>query len=128
VQNDFRAYGTFDANCVLSCVKISTSLKGPSFHLSLVTLEYQQTRPKRFLSRWYVWRKQCTNLAPKQTLSPYERSEIPHDPSHLGAPSGASKMISEPTVRSTQIMHLSCVKISTISERTETSFHLSLVT
>jgi hypothetical protein len=27
-------------------------------------------------------------------------------------------------VRSTQTVHLSCVKMSTISERTETSFHL----
>jgi hypothetical protein len=31
-------------------------------------------------------------------------------------------------VHSTQTVHLSCVKISTISKRTETSFHLSLVT
>ena len=40
-----------------------------------------------------------------------ERSEIPLDPRHLGVPSGASKMISEPMVRSTQTMHLSCIKI-----------------
>ena len=31
-------------------------------------------------------------------------------------PSGVSKMISEPMVRSTQTMQLSCVKISTISK------------
>ena len=31
-------------------------------------------------------------------------------------------------VRSTQTVHQYCVKISTISKRTETSFHLSLVT
>jgi hypothetical protein len=36
-------------------------------------------------------------------------------PRHLGVPSTASKMISEPVVHSAQIMHLSCVKISTIS-------------
>ena len=35
-------------------------------------------------------------------------------------------MISEPMVRSTQTVHLSCVKISTISERNKISFHLSL--
>jgi hypothetical protein len=31
-------------------------------------------------------------------------------------------------VRSAQFVHLSCVKISTISKRTETSFHLGLIT
>jgi hypothetical protein len=37
-------------------------------------------------------------------------------------------MISEPTVRLSQTAHLSCVKISTISKRTQTSLNLSLVT
>jgi hypothetical protein len=55
-------------------------------------------------------------------------NEIPHDPCHLGVPSGASKMISEPVVRSAQTVHLSCVRISTISKRTESCFHLSLIT
>ena len=50
-----------------------------------------------------------------------ERSEIPHDPSHLGVPSGVSKMIFEPMVHSTQTMQLSCVKISTISKWVELS-------
>jgi hypothetical protein len=49
------------------------------------------------------------------------RSEIPNDPCDLGAPSGASKMISEPMVRSTQTVHISCVKISNISEWTKLS-------
>jgi hypothetical protein len=35
-------------------------------------------------------------------------------------------MISDPMVRLAQTVHLSCVKISTISKQTETSFHLSL--
>jgi hypothetical protein len=55
------------------------------------------------------------------------RNEIPHDPSHLVVTSRASKMISEPVVCSAQSVHLSCFKISTISKRTESSFHLSLV-
>jgi hypothetical protein len=55
-------------------------------------------------------------------------NNIPHDPRHHGVPSGASKIISEAMVRLAQIVHLSCVKISTISKRTEWSFHLSLVT
>jgi hypothetical protein len=37
-------------------------------------------------------------------------------------------MIFEPLVRSMQTVHLSCIKITTISKWTEPSFHLSLVT
>jgi hypothetical protein len=55
-------------------------------------------------------------------------NKILHDPHHLGVPLGASKMISKPTVRLTQTMHLSWIKITIVSKRTETSFHLSLVT
>jgi hypothetical protein len=55
-------------------------------------------------------------------------NEIAHDPHHLGVPSGASKMTSELMIRSAQTMHLSCVRISNISKRTESSFHLSPVT
>ena len=68
--------------------------------------------PKQFLSIWYVWRKPCTYLTLTLTPSPNGPNEIPHDPRHLGVPSGASKMISEPMVRSTQTVHLSCVKIA----------------
>jgi hypothetical protein len=41
---------------------------------------------------------------------------------------GASKMVFEPMVRSSQTVLLSCVKISTISKCTETSFQLTIVT
>jgi hypothetical protein len=56
------------------------------------------------------------------------QNEIPHEPRHLGVPSGASKTISKAVVRSAQTVHISCVKISTCFERSESSFHLSLVT
>ena len=46
-----------------------------------------------------------------------DQNEIPYDPHHLGVPSGASKMIYEPTLRSTQTVLPDCVKISTISEK-----------
>jgi len=72
--------------------------------------------------------KPCTYLALTLTTSPNGPNEIPHAPCHLGVPSGASKMISEPMVRSAQTVHRSCVKISTISKWTEMSFQLSLVT
>jgi hypothetical protein len=50
------------------------------------------------------------------------KEEISDDKRHVGVPSGASKMIFEHMVRSTQTMHLSCTKISTISKQTELSF------
>jgi hypothetical protein len=54
--------------------------------------------------------------------------KILHDSRHLGVASGAPKTISELTVHSTQTVQLSCTKLSTVSKRTEMSFHLSLVT
>jgi hypothetical protein len=66
----------------------------------------------------------CSNTKTLQT----DRNEILHDPGHLGVLSGVSKVILEPMVRSGQTVHLSCVKNSTVSERIETSIHLSLVT
>jgi hypothetical protein len=48
-----------------------------------------------------------------------ERREIPHDPRHVGVPSGASKMIFELMLCLTQTVHLLCVKISTISKQTQ---------
>jgi hypothetical protein len=50
-----------------------------------------------------------------------ERCEIAYEPRHSGVLLGESKMISKPMVRSTQIVRISCVKISTISKRTELS-------
>ena len=69
-------------------------------------------RPKRYLSLWYVWRKPCTYLALTLTPSPNGPNEIPHDPRHLEVPSGTSKMISEPMVRSVKTVHISCIKIT----------------
>jgi hypothetical protein len=56
------------------------------------------------------------------------QNEILDDPHNLGVPSAASKMVSVAMVRLAQTVHLSCVKISTISKQTEMSFHLSLAT
>ena len=55
-----------------------------------------------------------------------DRNKIPLETHHLGVPSGASKMISEPC--SAQTMHLSCTSTNTIFKRTETSFHLIPIT
>jgi hypothetical protein len=67
----------------------------------------------------------CTET---KTLYPIVPNEILHDPRHLGVPSGPSKMISEQSVHSAQTVHLSRIKISTVSKQTKTSFSLSLVT
>jgi hypothetical protein len=67
----------------------------------------------------------CTET---NTMSKKDRNEILHDPRHLGVPSGASKMISEPVVQFAQIVRLSCTEPNTISKQIETSFHLSLIT
>jgi hypothetical protein len=55
-------------------------------------------------------------------------NELPLDPRHEGVPLGVSKMISEPMVCSTQIVHLSCAEINTISKQTQTSFPLTHIT
>jgi hypothetical protein len=114
----------------LSYVKISTISKRTqtSFHLSLVTKEYHLVRPKWFLSQRYIWCKPCSYIAPALTLSPNEPKRVSTWPTHLGLPSAAFKIIFEPMVHLAQTAHLSYVKTSTISKRTQTSFHLSLVT
>jgi hypothetical protein len=74
---------------------------------------------KQFLILWHVWCKQCTNLIPTVTPSPNGPKWDLTWPTHVGVPLGASKMIYEPMVCSTQTVHLSCIKIRTISKRTE---------
>ena len=75
-------------------------------------------RPKRYLSLWYVLRKPCTYLLSTLTPSPNVPNEIPHDPRHLGVPSGASKTLSEPMVRLAQTVHQSYINTN-ISKWTE---------
>jgi len=74
----------------------------------------------------------CANLAPilhrnSHCLQSY-RSKITYDTRHLGVPSCASRLISKHLVCSMQTVHLSCIKITTISKQTEPSIHLSSFT
>jgi len=110
----------------LPCIRISTisKLTEPSFHLSLFTQEYQIVRPKWFPRLWCIRRKLCTYLALKLTISKTNRSKIPYETRHLGVPLGASKFFSKHMVCSLQIMHLSCIKISTISKTDQTELPL----
>jgi hypothetical protein len=72
--------------------------------------------------------KPCTYLASRLPLSPnglnqgFTWASLPRNTT------GLSKTISKPTVCLAQTMHLSSVKITTIYKRTESSFHLSLIT
>jgi hypothetical protein len=72
----------------------------------------------------------CTNRALScviiSTISKRTESSslMPH---HLGVPSGASKMISEPMVRLTQTKHLSCIDPNIVSKRIEMRFHMTYV-
>jgi hypothetical protein len=54
--------------------------------------------------------------------------ELSLKPRHLGVPSGAAKIISEPMVRLTQTVPLSCANTNTLSKRKEVRFHMTRVT
>jgi hypothetical protein len=93
-----------------------------------VTKEFYWVCPKLFLSLWYVRRKSSTYLVSRLALSPIGQNEHPFEPHHLGVPSGASKMISEPMVLLAQTMHLSSPDTNTASKWTEMRFHMTHVT
>jgi hypothetical protein len=114
----------------LSCINTNTVSKQTKtrFHTTHVTYDFHRVGPKLFMSPWQVQCKPCTYLASRLALSPNRPNRAPPDPRHQGGvPSGASNIIFEPTVRSTQTVHQYCIKSSTISKRTKPSFHLRLV-
>jgi hypothetical protein len=109
--------------------------------ISIISNELSQASTWASLPRSTIWCFQndfwaysmfSTNHAPilhrHQYYLQMDQNKIPHDPRHLRVSSGASKTTSEAMVRSSQTVHLSCIKISYIFERTRSSFHLSLVT
>jgi hypothetical protein len=114
----------------LSCTDTNTISKQTktNFHMTHVTLEFHQVRPKRFLSLWYVRRNLCTYLASRLSLSRNGPNELPLEPRHLGAPSGASKIISKPLILLVQIMQLSCTNTNTVSKRSKMRFHITHIT
>jgi hypothetical protein len=126
IQTNFWACGMLAQNVHLSCVKISTIPKQTemSFHLSLVIYDYQRVHPKWFLSLWYVRRKpwyvrckSCTYLALGLALSPNIPKQASTWASSPRRAIGCAKMIFEPMERYAQTVHLSSVKISTISKK-----------
>jgi hypothetical protein len=96
-----------------------------SFYLSLVTYEYHRVHPKWFLNLWYIWCKPCNYLG--RTLTPPSNGQK-QDSTWPTSPRSCIEYVqTEPMVRLAQTVHLSCVKIGTISKQTEMSFHLSLI-
>jgi hypothetical protein len=121
VQNDFRGGATFGANYapIKWIESASTWDSSPRSTIGCVQNDF------------WAYSMFSANHAPilhrSQHYLQIDQNEIPHDPRHLKVPSSASKMISGAVVRSPQTMHLSCVKISTIFERSKLRFHLILV-
>jgi hypothetical protein len=91
----------------LSCVKISTI----SNELGQASTWTSSPRGTIGCVQNYFWAYGMfsTNHAPildrHQQYLQIEQKEIPHDPRHLGVPSGTSKMISDVVVRSSQTVH-----------------------
>jgi hypothetical protein len=125
-----RAYGTFFANPTPYCTDSNTISKwtGMRFHMT------HSPRSSIGCVQDDFWADGTfnTNRAPilhqDYHYLQMDSNKIPLEPQNLGVSSGVFKTISEPMVHLAQTAHLSCVKISTISKRTQTSFHLSLVT
>jgi hypothetical protein len=101
----------------ISCADTNTISKWTKmrFHMTHVTKEFRQERPKRFTSLWYVRSKPCTYLASRLAIS-------------LNGPKQAYTSASSPMVRLVQTVHLSCTDTNTISKWIETRFDMSHVT
>jgi hypothetical protein len=128
VQNNFRAYGTFNAN------------HAPILHRDkhYLQTDWNELSPEphhlggpsgvsKMISKpLYVWHKPCIYPASTQTMSPNGLNEISHDPHWSSIRCIQNDFSACDTFGAN--MHLSCVEISTTSKRTEMSFHMSLVT
>jgi hypothetical protein len=68
------------------------------------------------------------NRAPIVRHLQTDRKEFALETCHRGVPSAASKTISMPMVCSAQTMHLSSIKIVSISKRNEIRFYMTHVT
>jgi hypothetical protein len=78
--------------------------------------------PKQFPSLSYVPCKPCTDLVSRFALFLNGLNELQVEPRLVGVPLGASKMISEPMLRSAQTVQLYCSNTNTFSKRTKTRF------
>jgi hypothetical protein len=114
----------------LSCVEINTISKWTetSFHLTHITKEFNRMRQKQFLSLLQVWRKPCTYLASRLTLSLKRLKRASIWPTSPRSSIGCAQKDFHALVPSAQTVHLSCAEINTISKWTQTSIHLTHIT
>jgi hypothetical protein len=115
--------------CTYQAPKVTLSPKGPKGDSTWLTSPRSSIGcVHNDLRLRYVWCKLLIYVAPILKLSTNGPKRDSTWPTSSRRSIGASKMISELTVRSVQTVHLSWIKISTVSNRTETSFQLSLIT
>jgi hypothetical protein len=129
VQNDCRAYSRWK-QCTNLASRLALSPNGQK--RASIWASSPHSTIRCIQNDYYAYDILDSNRAPishshKHWLQ-MNQNEIWHDPHLVEVPLGAFKAISMPTVRSAQTVHLSCIKISTMSKRTKTWFHLSLVT
>jgi hypothetical protein len=111
IINDFRHYGTLTANRAPILRQDQHYLQMDRNELPVEPCHLgEPSGVSEMISMVHL--AQTVHLSCIQT----DWNKIPHDPCHVGVPSGASKMISEHMVRSPHTVHLSCVKVSTISK------------
>jgi hypothetical protein len=115
---------------LLSCSDTNTVSKRTKtrFHMSHVTLEFHQVRPKWFPGLWYVRLKQCTYLESRLALCPNGPKRASTWASSSWSTIGSVQMISKPMVRLAQTVHLSCTDANTISKQTEPRFVMTHIT
>jgi hypothetical protein len=77
VQNDLWAYGTFGASCAPMLCQDShyPQIDWNELQLDARHLVVPSGASKWFPILWYVWRKLCTYLVPRPTLSPNGRKQ-----------------------------------------------------
>jgi hypothetical protein len=116
--------------CTSHAPKLTLSRKGPKGDSTWPTSTRRSIEcvQNDFLRQWYVWCNLWIYIAPRLTLYPNGPKRDSTWPTSSRSSIGCVQMISELTVRSAKTVHLSWIKVSTISKRTEMRFHLSLVT
>jgi hypothetical protein len=126
-QYYFCAYGMFKANRapILHRNERCPQTDRNEIHKTHIIKEFHRVFLKLFLRLWHVWSKPCTYLALTLWLFPNAPKWHSTWPHHLGVPSGASKMISEPLECLVQTVLVSCTDTSTVSKKTKTRFHMT---
>jgi hypothetical protein len=90
------------------------------FNMTNVTKEIHRVHPKQFLTLCYLWCKMCIYLASRLALSPNRPKRASTWASSPRSTIGCVWNDFQAVVRSAQIVHLSRIKVSTISKQVTT--------